>query len=127
MTASTGVGWRPAQGAVREACMDLFEYRDGHLWCEGRPVRDLAARFGTPLYVYSAGTLQLHYGRLREAFAELSPLICYSVRCCPTVHILRRLRDFGSGFDVVSGGELHRAVLAGADPRQIVFAGVGKT
>ncbi len=107
--------------------MDLFEYHDGHLWCEAVPVRDLAARYGTPLYVYSAGTLAAHYHRMQQAFAELQPLICYSVKCCSNVHILRRLAALGSGFDVVSGGELYRALRAGADPAHVVFAGVGKT
>lgn len=107
--------------------MDLFEYRESHLWCESQPVRDLAARFGTPLYVYSAGTLRLHLERLQEAFAELAPRICYSVKCCPNTHILRLLAERGSGFDVVSGGELYRAQRAGADPRKVVFAGVGKS
>ncbi|MEW6252546.1 MAG: diaminopimelate decarboxylase [Planctomycetota bacterium] len=107
--------------------MDLFTYKQGALWCEDRPVRDLAAEFGTPLYLYSAGTARGHYDRLCAAFAALDPLICYSVKCCPNVHILRLLRACGSGFDVVSGGELHRALLAGAAPADIVFAGVGKT
>ncbi len=107
--------------------MDLFEYLDGHLWCEAVPVRDLAARHGTPLYVYSAGTLAAHYRRMQQAFAELQPLICFSVKCCSNVHILRRLATLGAGFDVVSGGELYRALRAGGDPAHIVFAGVGKT
>jgi len=107
--------------------MDLFAYHDGHLWCESVPLRDLAARHGTPLYVYSAGTLRLHYQRIADAFAELGARICYSVKCCPNVHILRLLAEQGSGFDVVSGGELYRARLAGAPPERIVFAGVGKT
>jgi len=107
--------------------MDLFEYRGGQLHCEQCAVDDLATRFGTPLYVYSAGTLRLHFERLRSAFAELNPLICYSVKCCPNLHILRLLQSAGSGFDVVSGGELYRARRAGAEAARIVFAGVGKT
>jgi diaminopimelate decarboxylase len=107
--------------------MNLFEYRGGRLWCEQQQVADLAARFDTPLYVYSAGTLQAHYERFRAAFAALDPLICYSIKCCSNVHILRRLAGWGSGFDVVSGGELCRALQAGAGPAKFVFAGVGKT
>jgi len=107
--------------------MNRFEYRDGHLWCEDRPVRDLAARWGTPLYVYSAETLRTHYERLRRAFHALQPLICFSVKCCPNLHILRYLCECGSGFDVVSGGELFRVLRIHADPARIVFAGVGKT
>ena len=108
--------------------MDLFDYDPhGSLLCEGHPVRTLADRFGTPLYLYSAGTLRAHFERLRAAFAELNPLICYSVKCCPNLQILRVLAACGSGFDVVSGGELYRAQAAGGDPALIVFAGVGKT
>ncbi len=107
--------------------MHRFEYHAGHLRCEGRAIAELAERFGTPLYVYSAETLRTHFDRLRAALAELDPLICYSIKCCSNVHILRRLAGWGSGFDVVSGGELYRALQAGADPRTITFAGVGKT
>jgi diaminopimelate decarboxylase len=107
--------------------MDLFEYRDGELWCEETPAKDVAARFGTPVYVYSRRTFVEHFERMREAFAELDPLICYSIKCCQNVHICRLLRELGSGFDVVSGGELYRALRAGADPVKIVFAGVGKS
>lgn len=106
--------------------MDLFEYHAGQLWCEQQPLRALAERFGTPLYVYSAGTLRMHFERLRTAFAELDPLICYSVKCCPNLHVLRLLAECGSGFDVVSGGELFRTQAIGADPQKVVFAGVGK-
>lgn len=107
--------------------MDLFEYRGGRLHCEQLPLHELAERFGTPLYVYSAGTLREHYQRVAGAFAAVDPLICYSVKCCPNLHICRLLARLGSGFDVVSGGELHRVLTIGADPARIVFAGVGKT
>ncbi len=107
--------------------MNLFAYRQGALHCEDRPVTGLAAEFGTPLYVYSAGTFALHLQRLRAAFAELDPLLCYSVKCCPNVHVLRWLAAQGCGFDVVSGGELYRAQQAGAAPETVVFAGVGKS
>jgi diaminopimelate decarboxylase len=107
--------------------MDYFKYRDGRLWCEDVPAEELAARFDTPLYVYSRRTLTEHYVRFRDAFAELDPLICYSIKCCPNTHICRVLSELGSGFDVVSGGELFRALRTGADPAEIVYAGVGKT
>jgi diaminopimelate decarboxylase len=107
--------------------MDRFEYQDGSLHCEGVALRDVAARFGTPCYVYSRDTLVTHFARVREAFTELDPLICFSIKCCSNVHILRLLAEQGSGFDVVSGGELFRARLAGVAPDRIVFAGVGKT
>lgn len=107
--------------------MHRFEYHDGHLWCEQVPLRDLPAQFGTPLYVYSAETLRQHYERLRAAFAPLDPQICFSVKSCPNINILRRLAERGAGFDVVSGGELHRVLAADGDPARTVFAGVGKS
>jgi diaminopimelate decarboxylase len=107
--------------------MDEFAYRDGQLWCEGVRVTDVVAAHGTPLYLYSRRTFEQHFDRLREAFAALSPTICFSVKSCQNVHICRLLAARGSGFDVVSGGELHRALQTGADPAKIVFAGVGKT
>ncbi|MBY0262198.1 MAG: diaminopimelate decarboxylase [Phycisphaerales bacterium] len=107
--------------------MDHFEYRDGRLWCEDAEVSGLAARFGTPLYVYSAATLRHHYARLRDAFAPLDPLICFSVKSCSNLHVLKLLVGMGAGLDVVSGGELARARLAGASPDKVVYAGVGKS
>jgi len=107
--------------------MDLFHYRQGRLYAEDVPVADLADRFGTPLYVYSAGTLRLHYEKLATAFAALEPLICYSVKVCSNIHVLRLLADLGSGFDIVSGGELYRVLAAGGDPAACCFAGVAKT
>lgn len=87
----------------------------------------IAEEVGTPAYVYSAATLLHHYDAVAAAFAELDPIICYSIKSCANVHVCRRLREQGSGFDVVSGGELYRAIAAGGDPAKIVFAGVGKT
>ncbi len=107
--------------------MDHFAYRDGRLFCEGLDLADLARRAGTPTYVYSRATLIHHYTRLAEAFAPLRPLICYSVKSCPNLGVLRVLAALGSGMDVVSGGELRRALLAGVSADKIVFAGVGKT
>lgn len=107
--------------------MDHFEYRDGSLFCEEVPVADVAARAGTPLYLYSTATLLHHYRALADAFAELEPSICFSVKSLANVHILKLLAGAGSGFDVVSGGELARARAAGADMAKVVFAGVGKT
>ncbi len=106
--------------------MDRFEYRDGRLHCEAVPAASIADRFGTPVYVYSRDTFLEHFRRLRDAFAVLNPVICYSVKSCQNLHICRMLAEAGSGFDVVSGGELFRAMQAGADPAKIVFAGVGK-
>lgn len=107
--------------------MDAFEYRDGRLFCEDVPADDLADRAGTPLYVYSRRTFELHYDRIAAAFAELDPLICYSIKSCPNLHLLKLMVARGSGMDIVSGGELHRALAAGVDPRKVVYAGVGKT
>ncbi len=107
--------------------MDEFRYQHGVLHCEAVPAADLARLAGTPCYVYSQSTLTQHFERLRDAFAPLSPLLCYSVKCCSNLAILRHLVSLGSGMDVVSGGELQRARLAGCDPAKIVYAGVGKS
>jgi diaminopimelate decarboxylase len=107
--------------------MDYFNYRDRVLWCEGVRATEIADRFGTPTYVYSRRTLEEHYDRLSEAFRELEPLICYSVKSCGNVHVCRVLGERGAGMDVVSGGELERAFLAGVPMSKVVYAGVGKT
>ncbi|MEI7767858.1 MAG: diaminopimelate decarboxylase [Phycisphaerae bacterium] len=107
--------------------MDNFVYRDGALFVEDVPVAEIARQVGTPVYIYSSATLTDHYQKMARAFAPLNPIICYSIKSCGNLSILRHLKSLGSGFDVVSGGELYRALQAGADPKQIVFAGVGKT
>ncbi len=107
--------------------MDRFTYRDGQLYCEDVNLDTLAVEFGTPLYVYSQRTLEHHYDALSAAFADLNPLICYSIKSCGNVNLLKVLADRGSGMDVVSGGELFRAIRAGVNPAKIVYAGVGKT
>ena len=107
--------------------MDHFVYQHGVLHGEGLDLREAAERFGTPLYVYSRQTLLDHYDRLRAAFAPLNPTICFSVKCCSNLAILRLLQERGAAFDVVSGGELQRVIEAGGDPARAVFAGVGKT
>lgn len=107
--------------------MDSFIYREGELFCEDVPVRAIAEAVGTPTYVYSAATFRDHYTKLAEAFRELDPIVCYSIKSCQNLHILKLLADWGAGMDVVSGGELFRALKAGADPSKIVYAGVGKT
>jgi diaminopimelate decarboxylase len=106
--------------------MDHFEYRGGELCCESLGLTVITDRCRTPLYVYSRRTLLDHYDRIERAFAPLSPEICYSVKCCSNLAILRLLRERGAAFDVVSGGELQRVVEIGAEPRRVVFAGVGK-
>ncbi|MCP4250196.1 MAG: diaminopimelate decarboxylase [bacterium] len=107
--------------------MDAFDYRDGTLWCEDLPLPDLADRYGTPLFVYSQNTLLDHYDRLDQAFEPLSAALCFSVKSCSNLHLLRLLQTRDSWFDVVSGGELRRVLEIGADPARAVFAGVGKT
>ena len=109
--------------------VDHFDYRDGLLYCDGVPASELAERYGTPLYVYSARTIRHHFNVLCEAFAKLpeAPLVCYSVKANSNLSILRLLEMEGSGFDVVSGGELRRVQEAGGDVKKVVFAGVGKT
>ena len=107
--------------------MDRFQYRDGQLFCEDVNLDELAGRVGTPVYVYSQNTFVEHYERLTGAFAALDPIICYSIKSCGNIHILKLLASHGAGMDVVSGGELFRAKQAGADMKKIVYAGVGKT
>ena len=107
--------------------MDNFQYIDKQLHCERVAVREIVEKTGTPTYIYSQATLLSHFDRIASAFAPLSALICYSIKSCGNLAILQSLRARGSGFDVVSGGELFRALKAGANPRMIVFAGVGKT
>jgi diaminopimelate decarboxylase len=107
--------------------MPAFTYDNGDLACGRVPLARLAAEYGTPLYVYSAATIRAQYRRLAAAFAPLKPLICYAVKANFNLAVLRLLRTEGAGFDIVSGGELYRALKAGAAPEHIVFAGVGKT
>ena len=107
--------------------MDYFDYKDGSLHCEGSPVSEIAAQIGTPVYIYSARTLLHHYQAIADAFAELNPTICYSIKSLANTHVLKLLVEAGSGMDVTSGGELARALAVGAQPEKIVFAGVGKT
>jgi diaminopimelate decarboxylase len=103
-----------------------FHYRAGHLFCEDVDLTVAAEKFGTPLYIYSAGTVLDHYTRLDAALAPLDHLICYAVKANSNRAILKLLAEAGAGFDIVSGGELFRALKAGADPRKCTFAGVGK-
>ncbi len=104
-----------------------FRYHDGSLHCEGVALKRVAEKFGTPLYVYSAGTILDHYRRLDSALGEIDHLICYAVKANSNRAILRLLAEEGAGFDIVSGGELFRVLAAGGDPRKCTFAGVGKS
>jgi diaminopimelate decarboxylase len=105
----------------------FFHYRDGQLHSEDVDLARVAEKFGTPTYVYSAGTILDHYRRLDAAIAPLDHLICYAVKANSNRAILKLLAEAGAGFDIVSGGELHRVLAAGGDPARCTFAGVGKS
>jgi diaminopimelate decarboxylase len=107
--------------------MHSFHYRDGKLHCEDVDLGRVAQEFGTPLYIYSAGTILDHYRRLDAALASLDHLICYAVKANSNRAILKLLADAGAGFDIVSGGELFRTRAAGGLPNRCTFAGVGKS
>ena len=105
---------------------EFFNYRDGELTTEGVPLARIAAAIGTPVYVYSAAAFTAQYGRFAEAFAAQQPLICYAVKANSNLAVLRLFANLGAGADVVSEGELRRALAAGVPPQRIVFSGVGK-
>jgi diaminopimelate decarboxylase len=107
--------------------MHHFRYVGNRLYCEGVAVEGLARKFGTPLYVYSQRTLTEHFRSLDRALAGVEHLVCFAVKSNSNVAVLRTLAQLGSGFDIVSGGELHRVIAAGGNPRRCAFAGVGKT
>jgi diaminopimelate decarboxylase len=107
--------------------MHHFRYAGNRLFCEGVAVESLARKFGTPLYVYSQRTLTERFQTLDSALAPLDHMICFAMKANSNLSVLRTLAHLGSGFDIVSGGELQRVVAAGGDPRRCVFAGVGKT
>ena len=107
--------------------MNHFEYRDGVLHAEDVPVPEIAASVGTPFYCYSTATLTRHYNVFAEAFAELDAMICYAMKANSNQAVLKTLASLGSGADVVSEGELRRALAAGIPAERIMFSGVGKT
>lgn len=106
--------------------MDHFNYVDGQLMAEGIPLADIAAQFGTPAYVYSRATIERHWHAFDDALGEHPHLICYAVKANGSLGVLNVLARLGSGFDIVSVGELERVLTAGGDPAKIVFSGVGK-
>jgi diaminopimelate decarboxylase len=106
--------------------MDHFEYRDGALHAEHVPLADIAAQFGTPCYVYSRATLERHWRAFDRAFGDQPHLVCYAVKANSNLALLNLMAQLGSGFDIVSVGELERVLAAGGDPGKIVFSGVGK-
>src|SRR3954465_4815386 len=107
--------------------MHSFHYRSGSLHCEDVDLDHAADRFRPPLYVYSANTILDHYRRLDSAVSELDHLICYAAKANSNGAILRLLAKEGSGFDIVSGGELFRVLRAGGRADRCTFAGVGKS
>jgi diaminopimelate decarboxylase len=107
--------------------MHGFHYVRKKLFCEGVSIESLAKKYGTPLYVYSQGTLTDHFQKLDQALAPLDHLICFAMKSNSNLAVLRTLADLGGGFDIVSAGELQRVIAAGGDPKKCVFAGVGKT
>ncbi len=107
--------------------MDYFQYQQDQLYAEGVPVTEIAAQYGTPAYIYSRATLERHWRAFDQAFGEFPHQICYAVKANSNLAVLNVLARLGSGFDIVSGGELARVLKAGGDPAKVVFSGVGKT
>lgn len=107
--------------------MDFFQYKNDRLMAEDLPVSDIAAQFGTPLYIYSRATLERHWHAFDKAFGEHPHLICFAVKSNPNLAVLQVMAKLGSGFDIVSQGELERVLAAGGQADKIVFSGVAKS
>ena len=107
--------------------MDFFQYKNNQLMAENLPVKQLAEQFGTPLYVYSKATLERHWHAFDNAFGEHPHLVCFAVKSNPNIAILNIMAKLGSGFDIVSQGELERVLAAGGDAAKVVFSGVAKS
>ncbi len=107
--------------------MNRFEYKNGELFCEEIPISRIAEEVGTPFYLYSMHTLEHHFRVFTSSFAFVSHLVCFSVKSNGNIALLRVFGRLGGGMDIVSGGELFRAIRAGIDPGKIVYSGVGKT
>src|SRR5213595_1673337 len=107
--------------------MHYFQYEAGELYCEEVPLARIAQEVGTPVYVYSERALERHVRVFDEALQSVPHLICYAVKANSNINILRRFVAWGTGFDIVSGGELFRVLRAGGSAEKVIFAGVGKT
>ena len=107
--------------------MDFFQYKNNQLMAENLSVKQLAEQFGTPLYVYSRATLERHWHAFNNAFGEHPHLVCFAVKSNPNIAILNVMAKLGSGFDIVSQGELERVLAAGGDAAKVVFSGVAKS
>src|SRR5947208_4965194 len=105
----------------------MFHYLENTLHCEDVPLADIARKVGTPAYIYSGSTILDNYKAYDEAFGDLPHTVCYAVKANSSLGILGLLARAGSGFDIVSSGELFRVLHAGGDPKKVVFSGVGKT
>lgn len=106
--------------------MDYFNYRDNELFAEDIAVQDIIKKYGSPCYIYSRATLERHWHAFDKAFQDHSHLICYAVKANSNIGLLNLLARLGSGFDIVSIGELERVIAAGGDPKKVVFSGIGK-
>ncbi|MGC8981416.1 MAG: diaminopimelate decarboxylase [Minisyncoccia bacterium] len=106
---------------------NYFHYENGELFGEGVRIKDIVKKVGTPVYIYVKEGLENQYRILEEAFSGIPHLICYSVKACSNLSILKLFKDLGAGVDVISGGELYRALSVGINPDKIVFSGPGKT
>src|SRR5947207_1970939 len=107
--------------------MNHFAYHSGVLHAETVNLVDLAAAVGTPFYCYSTATLERHYQVFAGAFADVRALVCYAMKANSNQAVIKTLANLGAGADVVSGGELQRALRAGVPPDKIMFSGIGKT
>lgn len=107
--------------------MDFFNYKNGQLYAEDTAVADIAEQYGTPCYIYSRATLERHWHAYDQAFGEQAHQICYAVKANSNIAVLNLFARLGSGFDIVSQGELERVLAAGGDAKKVVFSGVGKT
>jgi diaminopimelate decarboxylase len=107
--------------------MDHFHYKEDQLYAEEVALKNVADKYGTPAFIYSKATLERHANAYINSFKTMDGLVCFSVKALSNISILKTLKNSGCGFDIVSGGELHRALLAGADPKKIIFSGVGKS
>ncbi|MCG6535665.1 MAG: diaminopimelate decarboxylase [Syntrophales bacterium LBB04] len=107
--------------------MNYFHYVNDEFWCEDVSITKIASEVGTPFYLYSHKTLSHHFNVFTQAFTDIPHIICYAVKANSNIAVLRTFSQLGGGADIVSGGELYRALKAGVDPRKIVYSGVGKT
>ena len=107
--------------------MNHFKYQDGELYCEDVRIEEIAAQVGTPFYLYSSATLKRHFTAFESGFKGMAHQTCFAVKACSNIAVLNLFAKLGGGADIVSGGELFRALKAGIDPEKIIYSGAGKT